>query len=343
MTRRLAREEGLLVGGSSGMAVVAALKAAEKLTADDVMVVLLPDGGRGYLGKIFSDKWMAATASSTPPPARPSATCCERRPARRRRSCTRTRTRPCATPSTSCASTACRQLPVLAAEPPVVLGEVRRLGRREDAARRRCSPARPSSADRVGEHIVGAPLPIDRLAASGASAARRAALGAADALLVHVDGKPAGVRHPPGRAGAPRWHRLERHHGQNDPLPAASTPAPSTPARTFDPTTGAVIPPMHLTTTFMQDGVGGLRGGYEYTPRRQPDARLAADAARRPRGRRATAFSFASGLAAEDTLLRAVLQPGDHVVLGNDVYGGTHRLVSRVFVPWGVELDHRST
>src|SRR5206468_12180145 len=53
MTRRLAREEGLLVGGSCGMAVVAALHVAETLTRDDVLVVLLPDGGRGYLGKIF--------------------------------------------------------------------------------------------------------------------------------------------------------------------------------------------------------------------------------------------------------------------------------------------------
>lgn len=58
MTRRLAREEGLLVGGSSGMAVVAALKAAAHLTEDDVMVILLPDSGRGYLGKIFNDEWM---------------------------------------------------------------------------------------------------------------------------------------------------------------------------------------------------------------------------------------------------------------------------------------------
>ena len=58
MTRRLAREEGLLVGGSSGMAVVAALKAAESLSSDDVVVVLLPDSGRGYLGKIFNDEWM---------------------------------------------------------------------------------------------------------------------------------------------------------------------------------------------------------------------------------------------------------------------------------------------
>jgi cystathionine beta-synthase len=59
MTRRLAREDGLLVGGSCGMAVVAALQVAAELTPDDLVVVLLPDGGRGYLSKIFSDEWMA--------------------------------------------------------------------------------------------------------------------------------------------------------------------------------------------------------------------------------------------------------------------------------------------
>ncbi len=58
LTRRLAREEGLLVGGSSGLAVSVALKAARDLPADAVVVVLLPDGGRGYLGKIFNEKWM---------------------------------------------------------------------------------------------------------------------------------------------------------------------------------------------------------------------------------------------------------------------------------------------
>jgi cystathionine beta-synthase len=59
MTRRLAREDGLLVGGSCGMAVVAALQVARTLSADDIVVVLLPDGGRGYLSKIFNDDWMA--------------------------------------------------------------------------------------------------------------------------------------------------------------------------------------------------------------------------------------------------------------------------------------------
>src|SRR6185437_1673377 len=59
MTRRLAREEGLLTGGSCGLAVVAALRVAQSAGPGDVIVVLLPDGGRGYLSKIFNDEWMA--------------------------------------------------------------------------------------------------------------------------------------------------------------------------------------------------------------------------------------------------------------------------------------------
>jgi len=71
MTRRLAREEGLLVGGSCGMAVVAALRVAAACGPDDVVVVVLPDSGRGYLGKVFSDEWMQRygfATDSTPMP-----------------------------------------------------------------------------------------------------------------------------------------------------------------------------------------------------------------------------------------------------------------------------------
>jgi cystathionine gamma-synthase len=106
----------------------------------------------------------------------------------------------------------------------------------------------------------------------------------------------------------------------------------------FDPTTGAVIPPVYFTTTFVQDGIGGFRGGYEYARGGNPtrDALQTLLAALEGGDR---AFSFASGLAGEDTLLRAILKPGDHVLMGNDVYGGSHRLVSRTLVPWGVELS----
>ena len=102
--------------------------------------------------------------------------------------------------------------------------------------------------------------------------------------------------------------------------------------------TGAVIPPLHLSTTYLQDGIGGLRQGYEYGRSGNPtrDA-LQTQLAVLEGGRRA--FSFASGLAAEDTLLRALLAPGDHVLLGNDVYGGTFRLISRVLGAWGVTVD----
>ena len=105
----------------------------------------------------------------------------------------------------------------------------------------------------------------------------------------------------------------------------------------FDPVTGAVIPPVHFSTTYAQDGIGGLRQGYEYGRSGNP-TRTALQVQLAAIEGGAHAFSFASGLAAEDALLRAVLQPGDEVLLGSDVYGGTHRLISRILGPWGVHL-----
>jgi cystathionine gamma-synthase len=106
----------------------------------------------------------------------------------------------------------------------------------------------------------------------------------------------------------------------------------------FDPTTGAVVPPVYLTSTFVQDGIGGFRGGYEYARGGNPTRDVLQDLLASLEGG-VKAFSFGSGLAAEDALLRATLKPGDHVLMGNDVYGGTHRLVNRMFVPWGVRLS----
>lgn len=106
----------------------------------------------------------------------------------------------------------------------------------------------------------------------------------------------------------------------------------------FDPTTGAIIPPIYQTSTFVQDGIGGFRRGYEYGRSANPTRdSLQTLLASLEQG--SSAFSFASGLAAEDALLRSVLTPGSRVLMGNDVYGGTHRLVNRVWAPWGVTLE----
>ncbi len=106
----------------------------------------------------------------------------------------------------------------------------------------------------------------------------------------------------------------------------------------FDPRTGAIIPPIYQTSTFVQDGIGGLRGGYEYSRSANPTRSSLEEQLASLEGG-AHGFSFASGLAAEDVLLRATLKPGEHIVMSNDVYGGTYRLVSKIFVPWGVSLD----
>ncbi len=103
-----------------------------------------------------------------------------------------------------------------------------------------------------------------------------------------------------------------------------------------DPMTGAVIPPIYATSTYKQDGVGGLRGGYDYSRSGNPTRTvLEANLAALEEGERG--FAFASGLAAEDALIRALARPGDHLVIPDDAYGGTFRLIDKVTVPWGLE------
>ncbi|WAC65100.1 cystathionine gamma-synthase [Agrococcus sp. SL85] len=105
----------------------------------------------------------------------------------------------------------------------------------------------------------------------------------------------------------------------------------------FDPRTGAVIPPIFMSSTFVQDGVGGFRDGYEYARGGNPSRDALQEQLASLEGG-THGYAFGSGLAAEDAVLRAVLQPGDHVLMGNDVYGGTHRLVSKVWERWGVSI-----
>jgi cystathionine beta-synthase len=186
MTVRLAREEGLLVGGSSGMAVVAALRAAEHLPADAVVVVILPDGGRGYLGKIFNERWMGSHGFSPVGPGTTVASVAEAvhsdggRPPLvhlRRQDTVRD------------AIDALRRfgvprLPVLSAEPPVTLGEV--IGSVDERAlaehaleRSLDDPVGPLAGPRPP--LVGSTQDIDAL---------RDALSTSDSVLVLTDGKP---------------------------------------------------------------------------------------------------------------------------------------------------------
>ena len=133
-----------------------------------------------------------------------------------------------------------------------------------------------------------------------------------------------------------------------------------------DPVTGAVVPPIYQVSTYKQDGVGGLRGGYEYSRSANPtrtalEQCLAAlesglrggsggsslpkggPGGRVPPGEKELAgpraLAFASGMAAEDCLLRTVCSPGDHVLVPDDAYGGTYRLFARVFAGWGLTHD----
>ncbi|GAA1905587.1 cystathionine gamma-synthase [Streptomyces sodiiphilus] len=109
-----------------------------------------------------------------------------------------------------------------------------------------------------------------------------------------------------------------------------------------DAATGAVVPPIHQVSTFKQDGVGGLRGGYEYSRSANPTrSALEENLAALEGGRRGLAF--ASGLAAEDCLLRTVLSPGDHMVVPDDAYGGTFRLIAKVVERWGVRWSVADT
>ncbi len=105
-----------------------------------------------------------------------------------------------------------------------------------------------------------------------------------------------------------------------------------------DPLTGAVVPPIHQASTFKQDGVGGLRGGYEYSRSANP-TRTALEQCLAALEGGSAALAFASGMAAEDGLLRTACSPGDHVLIPDDAYGGTYRLFARVLSGWGLSYS----
>ena len=102
-----------------------------------------------------------------------------------------------------------------------------------------------------------------------------------------------------------------------------------------DPVTGAVVPPIYQTSTYKQDGIGGTRGGYEYSRTANP-TRTALEECLTALENGARSFAFASGMAAEDCLIRTLCRPGDQVLIPGDAYGGTYRLFDKVLKPWGI-------
>ncbi|GAA1055280.1 putative cystathionine beta-synthase [Agromyces luteolus] len=191
MTRRLAREEGILVGGSSGMAVVAALKAASRpeVTEDDVFVVLLPDSGRGYLGKIFNDKWLRAYGFGNAPAGH---TIRDILAAKADRTAPLVYVHPNDTVREAIdrmTESGVSQLVVLSAEPPVVLGEV--VGAlHEDELLEQVFSGRAKLTDEVSA-VVGDALPL--IGVNEPVATARQAFGEAPAMLVTDGGKALGV------------------------------------------------------------------------------------------------------------------------------------------------------
>lgn len=109
-------------------------------------------------------------------------------------------------------------------------------------------------------------------------------------------------------------------------------------AQSPDAATGGVIPPIHMTSTHQQNAIGDLRQGYEYGRAGNPTRNALQQALASLEGGR-FGFSFSSGLAAEDAIIRGLLQPGDHVLLADDLYGGTYRLFNRIHRGWGVDSE----
>jgi cystathionine gamma-synthase len=102
-----------------------------------------------------------------------------------------------------------------------------------------------------------------------------------------------------------------------------------------DPLTGAVVVPIYQTSTYAQDVVGETRAGYDYSRAGNPTRTALEQALASLEGAR-YGFAFASGMAASDTLIRAALRPGDHLIIPDDAYGGTFRLIDKIGVPWGL-------
>lgn len=190
MTRRLAREEGLLLGGSGGMAVVGALRVAQRANPDSVVVVLLPDGGRGYLAKVFNDAWMASHGFL--PPDSSGANVTDVLVGKDGALPKLVHTHPNETVAEAVMilrEFGVSQLPVVAAEPPVMAAEV--VGAvSERTLLQALFAGNAQLADRIEGHMA-APLPT--IGGGESIGSLMSVLADADGAMVLIDGKPAGV------------------------------------------------------------------------------------------------------------------------------------------------------
>ncbi len=189
-TRRLAREEALLVGGSCGLAVAAALRLATELSADDVVVVLLPDSGRGYLSKIYNDEWMADFGFLVPDHSQPTVGEVLRRKGGDLPELVHVH--PQETVGSAIAilrEYGVSQLPVVKEEPPVMAAEV--VGAVHERELLEAVFADRAALDQPLGDQMSAPLPT--VGSGEALAVAMAVLEAASAMLVLDDGKPVGI------------------------------------------------------------------------------------------------------------------------------------------------------
>ena len=323
-TRKLAETEGILAGGSGGLALYAAYQVARELNDPSAMVaVILPDGGRSYLSKVFNDAWMQQYGFLEREAEQTVGDVLRRKHAEGE-------IPPLLTVETHAKvrdavallhEHRVSQLPVVSAhDPHTVVGSVSERG----LLRHAMDDPALLAAEII--EVMEAPFPADRRRgrrARGGGAARRQARGAA-----REHGRARGgdrhARGPARVAGA-----VKGKHGS----PRVWCTRVSTPTRSF----GSVIPPIHQTSTYVQPAPGEFVEDYDYARSANPTRAALERALGELEGGLGSAFS--SGMAATHALLTAHCSAGDHVVLPQDLYGGTYRLVDKVLARFGVEYD----
>ena len=358
MARRITREEGILAGESCGTAMVAALdeaapahaRGARRRRRDAVIVVILPDGGRNYLSKLYNDEWMRANGLLSATGAVDAGRGAARAPG----------TTASRSPDVVLARTTDRvgaaidllqeygisQLPV--SEQPDgdalegIVGSVSEKGLLDRAYRD------PDVVERTVGEVMDRPLPDDRRHGDARRGVRAAVRGG-DRAARRARRAPGRGRHQARPARVPRPPRLtprpaaaggemrssppmDDDRADRDAFATRAVHAGAEP----DELTGAVSPPIYQTSTFAQAGVGQPRNGYEYArsqnPTRERLERAVADLEGGTHG-----IAFASGSAATAAIAQ-LAAAGEEILVGDDVYGGTFRYFERVHRPAGAAV-----